>query len=160
MKVKVANFFGGFPIKQHKDMLKTDCPHIIVGTPGRLKQVRSFRNCGCTWCGAALLRAAPGRHAPQRLTPSCALVQLVKEGNLKLGSVRHFIIDECDKVLDSMGEHSQPASAAGQPCASGAECPLTRAPWARRADVGCAPAQTCGRTCRRSSRRRRTTSRS
>ncbi|KAK9825382.1 hypothetical protein WJX81_007043 [Elliptochloris bilobata] len=65
MKVKVANFFGGFPIKQQKEMLKTDCPHIIVGTPGRLKQ-------------------------------------LVKEGNLKLGSVRHFVIDECDKVLDAM----------------------------------------------------------
>lgn len=58
MKVKVANFFGGFPIKQHKDMLKTDCPHIIVGTPGRLKQVWSSaataapgvvpRCCGCT----------------------------------------------------------------------------------------------------------------
>ena len=38
-------------------------------------------------------------------------MQLVKEGNLKLGSVRHFIIDECDKVLDSMGKHSQPACA-------------------------------------------------
>ena len=57
MKVKVANFFGGFPIKQHKDMLKTDCPHIIVGTPGRLKQVWSSAAapgcgaalCGCTW---------------------------------------------------------------------------------------------------------------
>jgi ATP-dependent RNA helicase UAP56/SUB2 len=63
--VKVANFFGGLPIKQHKDLLKTDTPHIIVGTPGRLKQ-------------------------------------LAKEGDLKLGGVRHFIIDECDKVLDNI----------------------------------------------------------
>ncbi len=63
--VKVANFFGGLPIKQHKDLLKADTPHIIVGTPGRLKQ-------------------------------------LSKEGDLKLGGVRHFIIDECDKVLDNI----------------------------------------------------------
>lgn len=63
--VKVANFFGGLPIKQHKDLLKADTPHIIVGTPGRLKQ-------------------------------------LAKEGDLKLGGVRHFIIDECDKVLDNI----------------------------------------------------------
>ena len=37
--VKVGNFFGGLPIKQHKKVLKEDCPSIIVGTPGRLKQV-------------------------------------------------------------------------------------------------------------------------
>ena len=41
--VKVANFFGGLPIKQHKDQLKNDCPHVIVGTPGRLKQARGGR---------------------------------------------------------------------------------------------------------------------
>ncbi|KAK9793702.1 hypothetical protein WJX73_000322, partial [Symbiochloris irregularis] len=34
----VGNFFGGFPIKQHKKTLKEECPAIIVGTPGRLKQ--------------------------------------------------------------------------------------------------------------------------
>ena len=37
--VKVANFFGGFPIKNNKEQLKTNCPHVVVGTPGRLKQV-------------------------------------------------------------------------------------------------------------------------
>jgi len=60
--VRVANFFGGLPIKQHKDALKSPTPpHIVVGTPGRVKQ-------------------------------------LAKEGDLKLGSLRHFVIDECDKV--------------------------------------------------------------
>jgi ATP-dependent RNA helicase UAP56/SUB2 len=38
--VRVANFFGGFPVKAQKEQLKTNTPHIIVGTPGRLKQVR------------------------------------------------------------------------------------------------------------------------
>lgn len=40
MKVKVANFFGGLPIKQQKETLKKDCPQVIIGTPGRLKAVR------------------------------------------------------------------------------------------------------------------------
>lgn len=37
--VRVANFFGGFPIKQQIEQLKTNTPHAVVGTPGRLKQV-------------------------------------------------------------------------------------------------------------------------
>lgn len=62
--VRVANFFGGLPIKQHKDILRGAAPpHIVVGTPGRVKQ-------------------------------------LAKEGDLKLGSLRHFVIDECDKVRE------------------------------------------------------------
>jgi len=50
MKVKVANFFGGFPIKQHKELLKTNCPQVIVGTPGRLKQVRLVAAVCCVGC--------------------------------------------------------------------------------------------------------------
>lgn len=37
--IKVGNFFGGLPIKNQRDLLKSNCPHIVVGTPGRLKQV-------------------------------------------------------------------------------------------------------------------------
>ncbi|GAB4813134.1 hypothetical protein N2152v2_000180 [Parachlorella kessleri] len=39
--VRLANFFGGLPIKQHRELLKDKdkCPHIIVGTPGRIKQL-------------------------------------------------------------------------------------------------------------------------
>lgn len=33
-------------------------------------------------------------------------MQLGKEGALKLGSVRHFVLDECDKMLDKTGAHS------------------------------------------------------
>ena len=32
------------------------------------------------------------------------VVQLLREGDLKLGSIRFFVIDECDKVLDKSGE--------------------------------------------------------
>lgn len=39
---KVAVFFGGMPIKKDEEVLKNNCPHIVVGTPGRtLALVRS-----------------------------------------------------------------------------------------------------------------------
>jgi ATP-dependent RNA helicase UAP56/SUB2 len=31
--------FGGINLKQQKDELKSNPPHIVVGTPGRVKQV-------------------------------------------------------------------------------------------------------------------------
>jgi hypothetical protein len=37
--VKVGNFFGGLPLKEQKESLKKAAPSIVVGTPGRIKQV-------------------------------------------------------------------------------------------------------------------------
>eukprot|EP00878_Enallax_costatus_P000762 GHUV01000880.1.p1 GENE.GHUV01000880.1~~GHUV01000880.1.p1 ORF type:complete len:429 (+),score=142.27 GHUV01000880.1:187-1473(+) len=39
--VKVGNFFGGMDIKAQREMLKNEdkCPDIVVGTPGRIKQL-------------------------------------------------------------------------------------------------------------------------
>jgi hypothetical protein len=37
--VKIGNFFGGMPIVQQKEQLKKEVPTIVVGTPGRIKQV-------------------------------------------------------------------------------------------------------------------------
>lgn len=39
--VRVANFFGGMPLKQQRDLLKDKekSPHILIGTPGRIKAV-------------------------------------------------------------------------------------------------------------------------
>ncbi|GMR33489.1 hypothetical protein PMAYCL1PPCAC_03684, partial [Pristionchus mayeri] len=34
--IKVSVFFGGIPIKKDEDVLKNNCPHIVVGTPGRI----------------------------------------------------------------------------------------------------------------------------
>uniref|UniRef100_A0A4W5KUK6 RNA helicase n=1 Tax=Hucho hucho TaxID=62062 RepID=A0A4W5KUK6_9TELE len=34
--VKVAAFFGGRSVKKDKDVLKKNCPHIVVGTPNRI----------------------------------------------------------------------------------------------------------------------------
>jgi len=64
--IKVAVFYGGVNIKTHKDLLKNECPHIVVGTPGRI-------------------------------------LGLTRDKDLNLKSVRHFILDECDKMLESLG---------------------------------------------------------
>jgi len=63
-EVKVKSFIGGISPKIHSEQLKSETPHIVVGTPGRV-------------------------------------LQLAKDGDLKLGNVKHFVIDECDKVLES-----------------------------------------------------------
>ncbi|KAL0425099.1 UNVERIFIED_CONTAM: DEAD-box ATP-dependent RNA helicase 15 [Sesamum radiatum] len=63
--VKVAVFYGGVNIKIHKDLLKNECPHIVVGTPGRI-------------------------------------LSLARDKDLGLKNVRHFILDECDKMLESL----------------------------------------------------------
>lgn len=64
--IKVAVFYGGVNIKTHKDLLKNECPHIVVGTPGRI-------------------------------------LALARDKDLSLRNVRHFILDECDKMLESLG---------------------------------------------------------
>jgi len=63
--IKVAVFYGGVPIRKNKDKLKNDCPHIVVGTPGRIKQ-------------------------------------LSRDADLKLDNVKHFVLDECDRMLEGL----------------------------------------------------------
>jgi len=38
-QVKAAVFYGGVPVQKHRDLLKTDTPHIVIGTPGRILQL-------------------------------------------------------------------------------------------------------------------------
>jgi len=64
--IKAAVFYGGVNIKVHKELLKNECPHIVVGTPGRI-------------------------------------LALARDKDLGLKNVRHFILDECDKMLESLG---------------------------------------------------------
>lgn len=63
--IKTAVFYGGVNIRQNRDILKNDCPHIVVGTPGRI-------------------------------------LALAREGSLKLDKTQHFVLDECDKVLEAL----------------------------------------------------------
>mmetsp|Transcript_23900 Transcript_23900/g.56457 ORF Transcript_23900/g.56457 Transcript_23900/m.56457 type:complete len:424 (-) Transcript_23900:168-1439(-) len=63
--VKTTVFYGGVPVKSNIELLKTDCPHIVVGTPGRI-------------------------------------LALAREKHLKLDGVKHFVLDECDRVLESL----------------------------------------------------------
>ncbi|KAL6141015.1 hypothetical protein ACLB2K_059307 [Fragaria x ananassa] len=64
-ELKVAVFYGGVSIKVHRDLLKNECHHIVVGTPGRV-------------------------------------LALARDKELGLKNVRHFILDECDKMLESL----------------------------------------------------------
>jgi len=122
--VKTKVFYGGVPVPEHKRILKSEPPHVIVGTPGRI-------------------------------------LQLVREKDLPTKSIKHFILDECDKMLEQLG-------AAGpllMPRRRLKARVLLGLCIARRKQGGRTPtrrmprgAQTCARTCKRSSRGRRTRS--
>merc|ERR1711942_152122 len=60
--IKVGVFFGGMQISKDEETLKNNCPHIVVGTPGRI-------------------------------------LALVKNMKLNLKNLKHFVLDECDKML-------------------------------------------------------------
>lgn len=60
-------FFGGLSIKKDEEVLKKNCPHVVVGTPGRI-------------------------------------LALVRNRSLNLKNVKHFVLDECDKMLEQLGE--------------------------------------------------------
>ena len=54
-------------ITKDEQVLKSDCPHIVVGTPGRI-------------------------------------LALVRSKKLDLKNLKHFILDECDKMLEQLGK--------------------------------------------------------
>lgn len=64
--VKAAVFFGGLAIKNDEEVLRKNCPHIVVGTPGRI-------------------------------------LALIRSKTLSLKNVKHFVLDECDKMLEQLG---------------------------------------------------------
>ncbi|XP_068178331.1 ATP-dependent RNA helicase DDX39A [Antennarius striatus] len=63
--VKVSVFFGGLAIQKDEEVLKKNCPHIVVGTPGRT-------------------------------------LALIHNKTLNLKNIKHFVLDECDKMLEQL----------------------------------------------------------
>jgi len=63
--IKTAVLYGGIPIQTHRDLLKDEQPHIIIGTPGRVKA-------------------------------------LAQERVLNLKNCKYFVLDECDRVLETL----------------------------------------------------------
>uniref|UniRef100_T1JEA2 RNA helicase n=1 Tax=Strigamia maritima TaxID=126957 RepID=T1JEA2_STRMM len=63
--IKVGVFYGGVKIKINEETIKASCPHIVVGTPGRI-------------------------------------LALVQSKALDLSKIRHFILDECDEMLERL----------------------------------------------------------
>jgi len=66
--VRTEVFYGGTPISGDIEKLKNKdtCPHIAVGTPGRM-------------------------------------LALTKDKRLNGSKVKHFVLDECDKMLEALG---------------------------------------------------------
>ncbi|CAO1613564.1 unnamed protein product [Jaminaea pallidilutea] len=66
-EVRTSVFYGGTPVAQDQAILKdkAKCPHIVVGTPGRMNA-------------------------------------LVRDKFLKTSGVKHFVLDECDKMLEQI----------------------------------------------------------
>merc|ERR1712193_373945 len=58
-------FFGGLAIAKDEQVLKNNCPHIVVGTPGRI-------------------------------------LALIRSKKLNLKNLKHFVLDECDKMLEQL----------------------------------------------------------
>jgi len=67
--IKTSVFYGGVPVRNHKDSLREDTPHVVIGTPGRI-------------------------------------LQLANEKSLNLKNVKYFVLDECDKMLESLDMRS------------------------------------------------------
>jgi superfamily II DNA/RNA helicase len=65
--IKVGVFFGGINIRNDQQTLKANCPHIVVGTPGRI-------------------------------------LALARDKSLNMKHIKHFILDECDKMLEQLGK--------------------------------------------------------
>ncbi|KAJ8656255.1 ATP-dependent RNA helicase uap56 [Lichtheimia ornata] len=65
--IRTDVFYGGVPTAKDIEILKdkSKCPHILVGTPGRI------------W-------------------------GLVRDKHMKLNNVKHFVLDECDKMLEQL----------------------------------------------------------
>ena len=64
--MQVGVFFGGLAIAKDEQVLKSNCPHIVVGTPGRI-------------------------------------LALIRSKKLPLKNLKHFVLDECDKMLEQLG---------------------------------------------------------
>lgn len=65
--IRTEVFYGGVPMTKDVEILKdkSKCPHILVGTPGRV-------------------------------------LALIREKHLKLALIKHFVLDECDKMLEQL----------------------------------------------------------
>lgn len=55
--VKTKVLYGGVPVAEHKRILKSECPHIIVGTPGRVLQLVREKELATKGISARLLKS-------------------------------------------------------------------------------------------------------
>lgn len=153
--VRTAVFFGGVPIKENEKMLKEN-PPVSKSLPAAgpvsdpsPDQPNCFAN------RPSPLTPHPSYPSQQHIvvgTPG-RMLALTRGTNaaLKLNNVKHFVLDECDKMLEELGSSHfrRPFPLSIPP--SHSPPPTPPLPHIQ---------QTCALTCRRSSASARTRSRS
>ena len=51
--IKIGNYYGGMPVTEQREQLKKEQPTIVVGTPGRVKQVGCISHFAVVFLGFA-----------------------------------------------------------------------------------------------------------
>lgn len=92
--IRCSVFFGGLAITQDEKTLKTNPPHIVVGTPGQF-QIFFFKNILCVFELLLIFLLFP-------FYTTGRILQLVKLRKLDLKNLKHFVLDECDKMLEEL----------------------------------------------------------
>merc|ERR1719502_1530608 len=90
-ELKIGAVYGGVPMEKDRETLKKNCPHILVGTPGRVLGLMS----------KAEPKKAPrgrGDNKAEKAKSDAA----DSDGVLSLSSLSIFIVDECDRVIDDL----------------------------------------------------------
>jgi len=82
-KLKIAAVYGGTPFKKDEEMLRSECPHVLIGTPGRVLALTQKPQRGKGQSGK-------GENGKEM------------EAALSMSSLTHFIVDECDLVIDTL----------------------------------------------------------
>merc|ERR1712059_221689 len=98
--VKVGVFFGGLAIAKDEQVLKTNCPHIVVGTPGKILEQLDMRR-----DVQEIFRATP--HEKQVMMFSATLSKDIRPVCKKFmqDPMEVYIDDEAKLTLHGLRQH-------------------------------------------------------
>ena len=103
--VKTAVFFGGMAIQKDRQVLKDSTP--VSWNDFFLKKKSCVVCCVLCVCDTRKLTNILRQQKHIVVGTPGRLLALAREGALKLNQVKHFILDECDRMLMEVGESLQ-----------------------------------------------------
>jgi len=92
--LKIGAVYGGTPLEKDRDSLKTATPHILIGTPGRVLALMNFKEQPKNVKGKGAKKADAEKAASTETKTD--------EKSLSMSKLTHFIVDECDRVIDTL----------------------------------------------------------